>query len=91
MPFIPAVVNVLLYFAGYTPSQRDDIFGALSVETQHKLIESDVDLATYALPVNHWVLVLQNNENPILHECLQPKVWTKDTTKKVIDDRIIDN
>ena len=52
MPFIPAVVNVLLYFAGYTPSQRNDLFGALSQEAQQKLIENDVELATYALPLD---------------------------------------
>lgn len=52
MPFLPAAVNVLLYFAGYTSLQRYEIFGALSLESRKILFENDVELATYAWPLN---------------------------------------
>lgn len=51
MPFVPLVVNILLYFARYSPLQRHRLFGALPVDTRLKLIENDVALSAYAFPM----------------------------------------
>ena len=50
MPFLPTVVNLLLYFAGYSPLERNEIFSALSQDAQRKFITKDTEFANYAFP-----------------------------------------
>ena len=51
MPFVPLIVNILMYFAGYSPLQRHRLFEALPKDTRFKLVENDVALSSYAFPM----------------------------------------